>query len=219
MQRVLSGSHRRGEMIKVCGMREPENIREVAQLPIDLMGGIFYHKSPRFIGDRTDTAEAFSTLPESVKPVGVFVNAELSYLAEMKEKFSLKYLQLHGNESPEFCCEAGKTAPVIKAFGLNDEFDFSKLRDYESAVELFIFDTSCKEHGGSGKKFDWEILSKYRGTTPFLLSGGIGPDDVDAIRSISHPSLRGVDLNSGFESRPAYKELALLSPFVKEYLA
>lgn len=206
-------------MIKVCGMREPENIRETAQLPIDLMGGIFFHKSPRFIGDRDDTAEAFAALPETVKAVGVFVNAELSYLREMKEKFSLSYLQLHGSESPEFCEEAQKIAPVIKAFGLNDEFDFSKLREYEKGVDLFVFDTSCKEHGGSGKKFNWDILTKYHGETPFLLSGGIGPDDVTSIRSINHPSLAGVDLNSGFESKPALKEINLLQPFVSEFLA
>lgn len=205
-------------MIKVCGMREPENIRNVAQLPIDLMGGIFYAKSPRFIGDREDTAEAFASLPKSVKPVGVFVNAELSYLAEMTETFSLAYLQLHGSESVEFCKEAKKIAPVIKAFGLNDDFDFSQLNEYEPVVDLFVFDTSCREHGGSGKKFNWDILSRYSGITPFLLSGGIGPDDVESVRSISHPSLTGLDLNSGFESRPAFKELALLTPFVSEFL-
>ncbi len=201
-------------MIKVCGMREPDNIRQIAQLPIDLMGGIFYHKSPRFIGDRIDTAEAFANLPNTVKPVGVFVNAELSYLKEMKEQFSLAYLQLHGSESSEYCEEAKKIAPVIKAFGLNSDFDFSKLREYENIVDLFVFDTSCKEHGGSGKKFDWDILAKYEGTTPFLLSGGIGPDDVDSIRSITHPSMAGVDLNSGFESKAAFKEFNLLQPFV-----
>ncbi len=205
-------------MIKVCGMREPENIREVAELPIDLMGGIFYHKSPRFIGDRKDTAQAFSELHPKVSPVGVFVNPELSYLQEMKEQFSLKYLQLHGNESPEFCKKAGEIAPLIKAFGLNDSFDFSKLSEFKDLVDLFIFDTSCKEYGGSGKKFDWTLLEKYNGNTPFLLSGGIGPNDISAVLSVNHPSLSGVDLNSGFESVPAVKTEPELKSFILKLL-
>lgn len=205
-------------MIKVCGMRDPQNIKDLAQLPIDYMGGIFYAKSPRFIGNSEETAEAFSNLPESIKPVGVFVNEELSYVSEMKEKFHLKYLQLHGNESVEFCREASEIAPVFKAFGLHDDFDFSKLKEYESVVTLFVFDTSCKEHGGSGRKFNWDILKNYSGTTPFLLSGGIGVDDVQTIKALEHPALAGVDLNSAFETEPALKDISLLERFCKEFL-
>jgi len=208
-------------MIKVCGMREPENIEQIAALPIDLMGGIFYHKSARFLGDRTDSATAFRNLPNSVKSVGVFVNSEFSYLKEMQEMFALDYLQLHGNETPEQCREASKITPVIKAFGLHDTFDFSQLTPYSEVVDLFIFDTSTKGYGGSGKKFNWEILNQYNGTTPFLLSGGLSQDDSESVNAISHPQLVGVDLNSGFEISPALKsasDLALFIPKLRVFI-
>ena len=206
-------------MIKVCGMREPENIREVSSLPINLMGGIFYHKSPRFLGNRDDSAEAFTNLPDSVKSVGVFVNAEIPYLSEMKTKFALDYLQLHGSESISYCSEAQKIAPLFKAFGISDDFDFSNLKEYEDIIDLFIFDTSCKGYGGSGKKFNWDILENYIGSTPFLLSGGITNEDVDSIKALNHSALKGVDLNSGFESEPALKNVDLLEEFVTDYLS
>ncbi len=208
-------------MIKVCGMREPKNIEEIAALPIDLMGGIFYHKSARFLGDRSDSAEAFKNLPTRVKSVGVFVNSELSYLEAMQKQFGLSYLQLHGNETPEQCRAASIIAPVIKAFGLHDDFDFSQLAPFSEVVDLFIFDTSTKGYGGSGRKFNWEILSKYSGNTPFLLSGGLSQEDSDSVNAITHPKLSGVDLNSGFETSPALKslsELELFIPKLKSFL-
>ncbi len=204
-------------MIKVCGMREPENIRDVVDLGVDLIGGIFYEKSPRFIGDRRDTQFAFSRLPDSVAIVGVFVNPTIEYLEEMKEKFKFKYIQLHGNESIEFCTAARKIAPLFKAFGIHDEFDFESIREYEQLMDMFIFDTSCKEHGGSGKKFNWDVLKNYQGNTPFLLSGGIGPDDVDAVKSVQHSALAGFDLNSGFETKPALKDVGLLKTFTSQF--
>lgn len=203
-------------MIKVCGMRDPVNIRELSLLPIDLIGGIFYTKSPRYIGDRSDTAMAFSSLPQNISAVGVFVNDELSVIEEAKAQFNLKFIQLHGNESPVFCEKANHIAPIFKAFGLSETFDFSRIEEYESEVELFVFDTSCKEHGGSGQKFNWNILEKYRGSTPFLLSGGIGPEDVVLINTIQHSALVGFDLNSGFEISPALKDVPLLNAFLSQ---
>jgi len=123
-------------MIKVCGMRDPENIRELSMLPIDLIGGIFYSKSPRYIGDRTDTARAFSSLPDTISAVGVFVNEDLAVIEQQKVQFNLKYLQLHGNESPLFCEQVSRIAPVFKAFGLSEQFDFSILAEYENSVVL-----------------------------------------------------------------------------------
>lgn len=203
-------------MIKVCGMCDPENIRALSMLSIDLIGGIFYKKSPRYIGDRTDTAEAFSKLPKSIIPVGVFVNESIDYISEVASKFNLGKIQLHGSESPEFCQEAQKIAPVIKAFGLSDQFDFSILNEYESTVDLFVFDTSCKEHGGSGKKFNWEILSCYKGPIQFLLSGGIGKSDAGIIKQVKHQNLAGFDLNSGFEISPGKKDISALSSFLSQ---
>lgn len=201
------------EIVKVCGMGDPLNIQELSQLPVDYMGAIFYPKSPRFIGDRDDTAEAFKSVPQKV--VGVFVNASLEELSEASEKFHLCYLQLHGSESPEFCREAARIRPIFKAFGLKEGFDFDQLKEYEDVVELFIFDTSCKEHGGSGKKFNWDILKQYKGSTPFLLSGGITSGDEEKVQAVSHDRCIGVDLNSGFESAPAMKKIDALRTFIE----
>ncbi len=203
-------------MIKVCGMREPANIQELSILPIDLIGGIFYAKSPRYIGDRKDTALAFSALPDSISSVGVFVNENAEVILQQTNSFCLKYIQLHGNETPEFCSHISKNTPVFKAFGLSEAFDFTLLNEYESEVELFIFDTSCKEHGGSGKKFNWNILEKYTGSTPFLLSGGIGPNDAELVQKVQHPALKGYDLNSGFEISPALKNIDSLKLFLSD---
>jgi len=201
-------------MIKVCGMREPENINAVSLLPIEYIGGIFYKKSPRYIGDREDTAQAFRSLPESISPVGVFVNESYEEIQKMHDKFSLKAIQLHGNESPEFCAKIREMTSVIKAFGLSEGFDFSSLKHYESSVDLFVFDTSCKEHGGSGRKFNWSILEEYAGKIPFLLSGGIGPSDAALLQLFSHTNFAGIDLNSAFEIKPALKNTELLRRFI-----
>jgi phosphoribosylanthranilate isomerase len=205
-------------VIKICGMREPQNIKDLSKLPIDLIGTIFYEKSHRYSANRDDTAESFANLPSSLKGVGVFVNSSLDYLEEMQEKFSLSYLQLHGSETPQFCRDASKIAPVIKAFGIKEGFDFSVLKKYEPFVELFVFDTSTKQHGGSGKKFDWSILQKYQLKTKFLLSGGIGYDDLESINEFKHKSFGGVDLNSGFEIKPALKNTDLISQFLEGYM-
>lgn len=201
-------------IIKVCGMREPENIREVMELGIDWMGLIFYQRSPRSIGSRT-IPEDITSAP--TRWVGVFVNATPEYMMEMATVHRLDYLQLHGDESPDDCHALQKRGySLIKALPIARKEDLERTKAYEGRVDYFLFDTKCEGYGGSGKRFDWSVLADYDGETPFLLSGGIGPGSVEAIQAFHHPRLAGIDLNSGFEIEPGHKDVNKLKEFIKQ---
>ncbi len=197
-------------------MRAPENIDAVCASMPDYLGFIFYSKSKRYVGEEPDES-IFNRVPSSIKKVGVFVNEEQDKVISLCRRFKLEVAQLHGNEPPEYCREirdAGLT--VFKAFSLDDNFDFSRLVDYTSSTDYFLFDTKGKLPGGTGEKFNWEILNRYTGTLPFLLSGGIGPDDAEAIKKISHPQLVALDINSGFELEPALKDAQKVATFIQK---
>lgn len=202
-------------MIKVCGMRDEHNIRAVELLDIDWMGFIFYPLSSRYVG------EQLSYLPEKVTRVGVFVNEQPEIVRKRAEQSRLQILQLHGKESPAYCRELKKQGyRVIKAFGIETDqpFPTENVQRYEGSCDYFLFDTKTPMHGGSGQKFNWELLNDYRGTIPFLISGGLSPGDAEVIKAFSHPQLMGVDLNSGFETSPAVKDTTLLQTFIEQLL-
>ncbi|GHT02040.1 N-(5'-phosphoribosyl)anthranilate isomerase [Bacteroidia bacterium] len=200
--------------IKVCGMRSAYNIVEVSQLPIDFMGFIFYEKSPRY--DKDLNIWAVKYIPKNIQKVGVFVNATKEAILAAVEKFDLQMVQLHGTESPEFCNDLTQDGiSVIKAFPVANENDFAPCAEYESACDYFLFDTKTPQFGGSGNKFDWQILSTYKGKMPCFLSGGIAPDDVDAIKQLNFPQLFAIDLNSCFEIEPGFKDVEKLKQFIE----
>lgn len=202
--------------IKVCGMRQGANVQEVARLKPDMMGFIFYPKSKRFVGDDFDASIVRSVMPE-VQTVGVFVNEEVEKVITMVRKYSLDFVQLHGNESPASCqAIREKGIKVLKAFGIHNEFDWTALEPYTDSCDYFLFDTSTKDYGGSGIKFNWKILEDYKLSKPFVLSGGIGPEDADIIKSIQHPKLAGIDINSRFEVEPGLKNVGLLQTFISK---
>ena len=191
-------------------MRDSQNIRAVEALGVDWMGFIFHPLSKRYVG------EQLAYLPEETKRVGVFVNDKLVTILEAIELYNLNSVQLHGNESPEFCKQLREQGiQVIKAFGITDYLPLEKIAEYEGCCNYYIFDTQTTQYGGSGIKYDWNILQSYRGNTPFLLSGGIGPSDVDAIKSFSHPMCVGIDINSKFELSPANKNIDSIHQFIK----
>ena len=194
---------------KVCGMRNAENIREVSALGIDLMGFIFWPKSSRYV------SEPPSYLPTDCKRVGVFVDATLEDIRQHIHNYQLDIVQLHGHESPEFA-KALKPAIIIKAFNIATAEDLKQTRPYEGIADYFLFDTKAQLPGGSGEQFDWSVLSQYEGTTPFLLSGGIGPDDAERIKAFNHERCIGIDLNSRFELAPALKDVHQLKEFLKK---
>ena len=196
-------------MIKVCGMRETDNIRDVETLDIDMMGFIFWPKSSRYVSQRPDY------LPKHVKRVGVFVNEDPEQVKRLADDYDLDYIQLHGHESPEYIFQLGGLH-IIKAFNISTVEDLLQTQPYEGLVDYFLFDAKGKSVGGNGEKFNWDVLSAYQGSTPFLLSGGIGPDDATNAKAFHHPKCIGIDLNSCFELSPGLKDINKLKEFLKQ---
>lgn len=190
-------------------MRDAENIRAVELLGVDWMGFIFYPSSKRYVDQLPEY------LPKSAKRVGVFVNESVENVLSKIELFQLDIVQLHGHESPAYCKQlAQHNMQVIKAFGIADSFPSEKIAKYEGCCDYFLFDTQTVAYGGSGRKFDWDILQNYQGNIPFLLSGGIGFDDLQAIQKFSHPMCIGIDINSKFEFSPAKKNIQSIQQFI-----
>jgi phosphoribosylanthranilate isomerase len=202
--------------IKVCGMREPENILDVCTAKPDFIGYIFHPGSKRYVGENPDP-EIFSSLPEQTKKVAVFVNEDLEKVISICKKFQIDVAQLHGSESPEYCQSIRNNGLIVfKAFSVDEQFDFIQLEKYKTAVDCFLFDTKGKLPGGTGLKFNWDLLKQYELNVPFLLSGGIGPNDVEPLSRFQHKQLFGIDINSGFETNPGMKDAVKVIKFISE---
>lgn len=198
--------------VKVCGLRQADNIAALGALPLDFAGFIFYPKSSRFVTNKPSIE-----LPKEVKKVGVFVQATVEEIEEKAALFELDYLQLHGGESPAFCqtlLEKGYS--IIKVFSVDKDFDWKELEAFEGLCSFFLLDTKGAAYGGNGVAFDWSILKNYPSATPFLLSGGIAPSSVGALQALDIPQLYGVDINSCFEEAPAYKNVELVQQFIQQ---
>ena len=199
-------------IIKVCGMREPENIRAVEALGIDLMGFIFWPPSSRYVGKKP------SCLPRNCLRVGVFVDADPQDILAAVEDFQLDVLQLHGHESPEAIAALKERLPdirVVKSLAVREAGDLALAASYEAVCDAFLFDAKGKLPGGNGLQFDWNVLRQYKGRLPFLLSGGIGPGDERRIREFDVPGCIGIDLNSRFETAPGRKDVDALKTFIE----
>ena len=209
--------------LKVCGMKYKNNIIEVAQLLPDYMGFIFYEKSSRFFD------ETIPDVPDSIKKTGVFVDASIDYILDKIKTHNLQAIQLHGNESTEFCntlrhaelvSASHQNLEIIKVFSMKDTFDFSVLKPYEAMCDYFLFDTKGKLPGGNGYTFNWKVLRNYPSTKPFFLSGGIGLDEIENIQSFlknqESKYCYAIDVNSNFEIEPGLKDIKKLEAFKKE---
>lgn len=197
--------------LKICGMKVPDNISDAIALQPDYMGFIFYPGSKRFVAYLD--AEVLRKIPQSIKTTGVFVNQDLEDVKKVIEVYQLKAVQLHGNESPDYCKSLLGLVEVIKAFGIDEEFDFGTLTSYADAVDYFLFDTQTPHHGGSGKRFSWQLLQHYTLTKPYFLSGGIGLESVPELQLITDERLYAIDVNSRFETAPGLKNIEELSSF------
>ena len=195
-------------------MREADNIREVEALGIDMMGFIFWPKSSRYVSQRPDY------LPKRVKRVGVFVDENPEQVKRLADDYGLDYIQLHGHETPEVISYLRTPAlphpRILKAFNISTAEDLIQTQPYEGLVDCFLFDAKGKSVGGNGEKFNWDVLDAYQGNTPFLLSGGIGPDDAERVNAFYHPKCIGIDLNSRFELAPGLKDVNALRRFVND---
>ncbi|MFD2584560.1 phosphoribosylanthranilate isomerase [Pedobacter vanadiisoli] len=203
--------------LKVCGMRLAANIAAVAELQPDYLGFIFYEKSPRLISEVS--AELIKYIPAEIKTTGVFVNEDLEKVKEKISSLKLKAVQLHGSELPEYGAALKSSFPgieVIKAFGIDEDFDFSALEAYLGTTDYFLFDTKTKAHGGSGKTFNWSVLDRYTYNKPYFLSGGIDLEHSAAIKNINDSRLYALDINSRFETEPGLKDAAKIKEFIKE---
>jgi phosphoribosylanthranilate isomerase len=193
-------------ILKVCGMRDPENIRNLVRIKPDWMGLIFYSKSSRWVENHIPSTP-------SIMRVGVFADSPLQEIIPIARSYDLDMVQLHGNETPETCqAVRNEGYKVIKAFAIFNGFDFSRLKSYQ-LCDYFLFDTRGPLPGGNSFSFDWELLKSYDGDVPFLLSGGIGPESVSRIKDFSHPKWIGIDVNSRFEISPGMKDIVMLKVF------
>lgn len=196
-------------------MREIHNIRSVAAQEPSFMGFIFYKESPRYVGDN------FQIPPEvslSIKRIGVVVNESVSTMQYLFRQHHLHYVQLHGDERVETVrtlYESGIS--LIKAFRINDAFDFSNVIPYAPYIEYFLFDTKGKKYGGNAKRFNWRMLDSYTGDVPFLLSGGIGTEHLHEVEQLQHPRLAGIDVNSGVEVAPGVKDIEKVKQLMKYF--
>jgi phosphoribosylanthranilate isomerase len=200
--------------IKICGLRDPENIREVIQLGPDMIGLIFYSGSPRCVTDSA-SLDFLNRMIDRPLLIGVFVNPDIRAIQAVNRQVRLDGIQLHGNETPDFCKsirDEGFT--VIKAFGIHPGFNFQLTDEYRGHADLFLFDTGGTKPGGSGQRFDWNLLEDYHGDKRFLLSGGIAPDSQDFP---GHEQFAGVDLNSRFETSPGIKDIGLIQTFITNF--
>ena len=202
-------------IVKVCGMRDAENIRQLDELgTVDWMGFIFFPRSPRHV------SEVPAYLPQHCKRVGVFVNASIEEIVDRIQTFGLHLVQLHGHETPEYISSLRQAispdAGIIKTIQIASMEDLNKTRQYEGVADHFLFETKCQGYGGSGQQFEWSILQHYKGKTPFLITGGIGAEDAAKVKLFSHPQVVGIDLNSRFEKAPALKDITLIDNFIKQ---
>jgi phosphoribosylanthranilate isomerase len=202
--------------IKVCGMRDPENISGVVAALPDFLGFIFYPKSKRFVSFEP-SPEILAAVSDSVQKVGVFVDEAPAKVLEICQLWNLDVVQLHSHETTEYCRQIQNSGiTVFKAFSVDEQFDFAMLEAYSEACDYFLFDTKGQLPGGTGQKFNWQLLDKYKGDVPFFLSGGIGPADLQAVLNFQHPKFYGIDINSGFEISPALKDVGKIREFIIE---
>ena len=197
--------------LKVCGMKYSQNITEIENLFPDLMGFIFYEKSKRFFN------QPEINLNNKVKRVGVFVNENIQEIKNKIKKYKLDYVQLHGEENVNFCHSLKPFVKIIKVFKIDYNFNFKKTEEFEEVCDYFLFDTKSQLHGGSGKKFDWDLIKNYNCKKDFFLSGGIDISDIEEIKKIvnSYP-IAGIDINSKFELDNLEKDKEKINLLIKK---
>ena len=207
-------------VLKVCGIRNQNNLEDLIKIHPDFIGFIFFEKSKRHVAEFPNVE-----FPNTIKKVGVFVNETHKVIIEKVKSHDLNVVQLHGDETPAYCHilknKLGCRIEIFKAFSIDEKFDFKSTQAYEEVCSAFVFDAKGRERGGNGVKFNWKMLSDYQGATPYLLSGGIGLYDAELISEFMQTTAAekclGVDVNSGFELEPGLKNIEELKQF-KELL-
>jgi phosphoribosylanthranilate isomerase len=210
--------------LKICGMKNPQNIKDIAALNPDYLGFIFYEKSKRYVGEGFDVA-TINHLPteisgqaKGIKKVGVFVNASLEYVLAKVEKYGLDLVQLHGEESVDVCINIQKmnlNLKIIKVFSIGETFDFQQLEPYKPHCDYFLFDTKGKEKGGNGFAFNWDVLKDYDNEKPFFLSGGLSLENIEEVKNLGGLNVLAIDVNSGFEIEAGLKSVEKVKKLIE----
>jgi len=202
--------------IKVCGMNDPLNVKQIANTKPDYIGFIFYPGSPRFVGAEPERT-LFHNVPSGIMKAGVFVDENPDKIVDLAHVAGIELVQLHGLESADYCSRLRSTGLIIvKAFSISEDFDFDTIKSYSPGCDYFLFDTKFEKFGGSGKKFNWDVLTRYHLDKPFFLSGGIGPQDAGIIHAIKNGGFFAVDINSRFETTPGIKNVSMVKTFIDE---
>ena len=196
-----------------------KQLQQLDALEIDFVGMNFYNGSPRYVGDKI-SKEAMKEADFDIKKVGVFANSPYDEIMKIVENYNLDIVQLHGNETADFCSELSDELEVIKVFRIGSETSAEVdkiLKEFDDVCDYYLFDSGGFREalGGTGKQFDWDILLKAKIEKPFFLGGGIGPDDVSKLKAFQHPDFFGIDINSKFETAPGMKDMVKLLKFVK----
>jgi phosphoribosylanthranilate isomerase len=206
--------------IKVCGMTLPEQVEMLPDLGATFAGFIFYPKSPRYVF-RHMTSDQIKKI-NTINKVGVFVNASVEEVLSMVDECRLQMVQLHGDEPPKYCERLADYVSVVKAFRISDNDSIEwMIRPYMDMCDMFMFDTMGAGYGGTGKKFDWNMLKGSSVGKPFFLSGGIQPEDTTALKEFANEpvakALFAVDINSKFETLPGVKDMNKVEKFIQEF--
>lgn len=206
--------------IKVCGVTFPAQLEELDEMGVDLAGFIFYSKSPRYMVNKIP-ADYLRKFRGRIAKVGVFVNMPYEELMRTVEDYRLDMVQLHGDEIPRYCEQVSNYITVVKAFRLseNDPIEWMA-KPYDEACDMYMFDTLGAGYGGTGKKFDWNVLKNITINKLFFLSGGIEPADVEKLKAFAKEEIAkkifAVDINSKFETSPGVKDIEKVREFVEE---
>ena len=199
--------------LKVCGITTSEDIMELIPMNVSRLGFIFYHMSKRYVYAKL-IEDGLKAIPKHIKKTGVFVNAETAEIEQIIDQYLLDSIQLHGDESPEFCNHFRTKAEVIKTISIKDKSSFETAKLYQNACDLFLFDTQSENYGGTGKTFEWQWLEEFTLDKPFFLSGGISLENFEEIKKIKHEKLIGIDINSKFEIRPGIKDIEKIKQLI-----
>lgn len=203
----MKNSYKNSVKLKICGLKHKTNLFDVVETGVDYVGMIFYEKSPRFVLDSLYPEDVWF-LSDEVEKIGVFVNASFDEIKKYAKLYQLNLIQLHGNETPEVCKQLQDLGyGVIKAFGVDESFDFNKLISYQSSVDFFLFDTKTSDHGGSGITFDWNILTNYTLDIPVFIGGGVSLENLNDLMNYQFPFLHALDMNSKLEIEPGLKDI------------
>jgi len=206
--------------IKVCGMTKAEQVLQLDELGVEFAGFIFYPKSPRYVLSHMSKEQLRKLKGKHINKVGVFVNTPVEEVLQLVDACGLYLVQLHGDENPRYCEQIANYVTVVKAFRLREGEDILwRAKDYQDAADMFLFDTEGAGYGGTGKKFNWDILKGGNVRKPFFLSGGIQPEDVELLKAFEQESvakdLFAIDINSKFELAPGLKDMNKIQAFVK----